>query len=55
MNAHAPKLISEPARLYRGLGPTARRALWMLIAVEAVAIAAAEVDIQRRPAVARTP
>jgi hypothetical protein len=31
-------------------GPAARRAVWALLAVELVVIAAAERDIQRRPA-----
>jgi hypothetical protein len=44
------KPIGELATLYRGLGPAARRAVWALLAVELVLIAAAERDIQRRPA-----
>jgi hypothetical protein len=43
-------LISELAELYDRLSPTARRALWALVALEVVLIAAAERDIQRRPA-----
>lgn len=35
---------------YRRLSPPARRALWVLIAVEAVLIAATQRDIHRRPA-----
>ncbi|MGH2913535.1 MAG: hypothetical protein ACRDMX_00950 [Solirubrobacteraceae bacterium] len=42
--------IGELTALYRRLGPGARRGLWALLAVELVAIAAAERDIQRRPA-----
>jgi hypothetical protein len=48
--ASIQKPIDELAALYRGLGPAARRALWALLAVELVLIAAAERDIQRRPA-----
>jgi hypothetical protein len=44
------KPISELAACYRGLGPAARRAVWALLAVELVLIAAVERDIQRRPA-----
>ena len=43
-------LISELVELYDRLSPTARRALWTLVALEIVLIAAAERDIQRRPA-----
>lgn len=50
MIASIQKPIDELAALYRGLGPAARRALWALLAVELVLIAAAERDIQRRPA-----
>lgn len=35
---------------YRGLSPRARLALWVLLAIEAILIVAAERDIQRRPA-----
>jgi hypothetical protein len=42
--------ISELVELYDWLSPAARRALWALVAVEIVLIAAAERDIQRRPA-----
>jgi hypothetical protein len=35
---------------YNRLSPGARRALWVLIALEIVLIAAAQRDIQRRPA-----
>jgi hypothetical protein len=42
--------ISELVELYDRLSPTARRALWTLVAFEIVLIAAAERDIQRRPA-----
>jgi hypothetical protein len=50
MIASVEKPIGELAALYRGLGPAARRAVWVLLAVELVLIAAAERDIQRRPA-----
>jgi hypothetical protein len=50
MIARIEKPIGELAALYRGLGPAARRAVWALLAVELVLIAAAERDIQRRPA-----
>lgn len=46
MKSRASKLVS----FYRGLSPLARRVLWVLLAVEAVLIAAAERDIHRRPA-----
>ncbi len=44
------KPLEEVAALYRGLGPTARRAVWALLGVELVVIAAVERDIQRRSA-----
>ena len=50
MIASIEKSIGELGALYRGLGPAARRAVWALLAVELVLIAAAERDIQRRPA-----
>jgi hypothetical protein len=50
MIAGIEKPIGELAGLYRGLGPAARRALWGLLAVELALIAAAERDIQHRPA-----
>ena len=50
MIASIEKPIGEVAALYRGLGTAARRAVWALLAVELVLIAAAERDIQRRPA-----
>ena len=50
MISRIKKPIGELAALYQGLGPTARRAVWALLAVELVLIAAAERDIQRRPA-----
>lgn len=50
MVAGIEKPLSGLAALYRGLGPAARRAVWALLAVELVLIAAAERDIQRRPA-----
>ena len=43
-------VIREPLTQYHRLSPTARRAVWALLAVEAVLIGAAERDIQRRPA-----
>lgn len=42
--------ISELTALYRGLGPAARRAVWVLVGVELVVIVAVECDIGRRPA-----
>ena len=42
--------ISELVTLYDRLSPAAQRALWALVALELVLIAAAERDIQRRPA-----
>jgi hypothetical protein len=50
MRDRAQKAISELVTLYGGLSPAARRAVWVLLASEAVLIAAAERDIQRRPA-----
>jgi len=50
MIATIEKPIGELAALYQGLGPAARRAVWALLAVELVLIAAAERDIQRRSA-----
>ena len=41
---------SEVVRFYRGLSPAARGGLWLLLAFEAVLIAATQRDIQRRPA-----
>jgi hypothetical protein len=40
---------SELVKLYRGLPPGARVAVWVLLAFELVLIAATERDIQRRP------
>jgi hypothetical protein len=45
MKNRASKLVS----FYQGLSPPARRALWVLVAVEAVLILATERDIHRRP------
>ena len=50
MIARIEKPIGELAAHYRRLGPTARRAVWALLAVELVLIAAVERDIQRLPA-----
>ncbi len=50
MRDTAQKPISELVKLYTGLSPAARRAVWVLLAFEAVLIVAAERDIQRRPA-----
>lgn len=50
MIASIQKPVDELTARYRGLGPAARRAVWALLAVELVLIAAAERDIQRRPA-----
>lgn len=46
--AHQP--ISELVEIYHRLSPTARAALWGLIALETILIAAAERDINRRAA-----
>jgi hypothetical protein len=40
----------NPIERYRRLSPAARRATWVLLALETVLIVAAERDIQRRPA-----
>ena len=49
-----PHRIEQPlstlVRQYRRLSPTARRAVWALLAFEVVLIGMAERDIQRRPA-----
>ena len=49
-----PQTIAQPIRelvnRYRRLSPTARRAVWALLACEAVLITVAERDIQHRPA-----
>jgi hypothetical protein len=50
MVAAIRKPIGELATRYRGLKPATRRAVWALLAVELVLIAAVERDIQRRPA-----
>lgn len=50
MKARTQESSSELAKLYRNLSPTAQRAVWVLLACEAVLIVAAERDIQRRPA-----
>jgi hypothetical protein len=42
--------ISELVQFYERLSPAARRALLALVGLEIVLIAAAERDIQRRPA-----
>ncbi len=42
--------IGELLARYHRLTPTARRAVWALLAFEAVLIGIAERDIQRRPA-----
>jgi len=39
----------ELVKRYRGLSPAVKVALWVLIALEAVLIVAAQRDIQRRP------
>lgn len=46
MKARASKLIES----YRGLSPLARRGVLVLLAIEALLIAATERDIHRRPA-----
>jgi hypothetical protein len=49
-----PQRIEQPFRelvkQYRRLSPTARTAVWALLAFEVVLIGVAERDIQRRPA-----
>lgn len=49
-----PRRMEQPVSTlvsqYRRLSPTARRAVWVLLAVEAVLIVMTERDIQRRPA-----
>ncbi|HEX3978861.1 MAG TPA: hypothetical protein VGG07_11555 [Solirubrobacteraceae bacterium] len=49
-----PRRVSQPIRTlvtqYRRLGPTGRRLVWGLLALEVVLITMAERDIQRRPA-----
>lgn len=50
MKKRASDKISEVARFYEGLSPVARLLLWVLVAVEAVLIVAAQRDIHRRPA-----
>ena len=49
-----PQRIQQSVRAlvaqYRRLSPAARAAVWVLLALEAVLITAAERDIQRRPA-----
>ncbi len=44
------KVATELAAFYGKLSPPMRKALWALLAAEAVLIVAAERDIQRRPA-----
>ena len=46
MESRASRFVSW----YRGLSPLARRALWLLLALEAVLIVATERDIHQRPA-----
>ena len=41
--------LTELSTLYRGLGPTARRAVWALLAVELVLIGAVQRDITLTP------
>ncbi|MGZ4166765.1 MAG: hypothetical protein ACXVRW_05775 [Solirubrobacteraceae bacterium] len=41
---------TELVKRYRGLSPTARAAVWAVVAFEAALIVATERDIQRRPA-----
>ena len=50
MIASLKKPIGGLVARYRGLTPNARRAVWALLALELVLIAAVERDIQRRPA-----
>jgi hypothetical protein len=44
-----PKKIEQLVKLYNGLSPAARGAVWALLALESVLICLAERDIQRRP------
>jgi hypothetical protein len=50
MKPQASNRFTELARFYKGLSPLARRALWVLVAGEAVLIVVTERDIHRRPA-----
>jgi hypothetical protein len=45
-----PQKLEPLVKLYNGLSPAARRAVWGLLAFEVVLIGVAERDIQRRPA-----
>ena len=49
MIAWIEERMGELTTLYRGLGPTSRRAVWALLGVEFVVIAAVQRDIARRP------
>jgi Phospholipase_D-nuclease N-terminal len=42
--------LREVVKRYNRLSPTTRRAVWVLLAFEAVLIIVAQRDIQRRPA-----
>lgn len=42
--------LRDIGAFYASLSPLARRALWALLALEAMLVAATERDIQRRPA-----
>jgi phytoene/squalene synthetase len=50
MTSRVEEAVGELSRLYRGLSPRARRAVWTAVGVEAVLIAGVERDIQRRSA-----
>jgi len=49
MRMRASEQISELQRFYGRLSPAARGALWLLLAIEAALIVAAQRDIQRQP------
>ena len=50
LRTQRPPRISGLIGFYRGLSPRARRAVWVLLAFEAILVVAAERDIERRPA-----
>jgi hypothetical protein len=50
VQARGDSRISKLIAFYRALSPGARRAVWGLLGFEAILVALAERDIQRRPA-----
>lgn len=50
MRTRRPLRISELIGFYQRLSPRGRRAVWALLAFETILVAAAERDLQRRPA-----